>query len=775
VSGVTRVRGWVNDLTVGVRLAVGGGRTATVRLVLSALGIAIAATVLLVATCIGTMSEGRGHRTIADMSQSDPVAGVTPTYLTRWQTEFRGEHVRITYAWGSRPDTPRPDALPALPKPGEMYVSPALAELLRSDEGRLLRPRLPERIVGILDQDLVIEPGFLTAWVGADSTLKDSVFSEEVYGFNNDRFAGGTNTAMLTLILIGAVLLLLPVFTFITTASRVAGAERDRRLSALRLVGAGAWQVRRIAAAESLVSAVFGMAAGGLIFAVGRLYADDVNLFGEGVYTSDVVPDPVQAGLVLVLIPALSVLTALFALRRTIIEPLGVVRQSKPVRRRAWWRLTLAVLGVLLLVTQLGVDKRSDEGAILMSAGTALLLIGMVVLLPWLVERVTSRINGGPPSWMLAIRRLQLDSGTSSRVVGGVAVVLAGMITMQTLLLSMGGALAMPSLDANQQGMVEVSTDPSHAEGVRHDLAGAPGVLSASAVQNGSAYQPGSTDTMYSFNIADCATMRELGGVRNCRDGDVFRLLNSYEKPLAPGATVEFREFADDGRDWDANKYTVTGTWTVPEGIKTLKEDERSSLWGSLYVTPGAMADASMVSGTSSVLAKVDKNVTGDQLEGIRNSVADLRWRADSYSYNTAPELSADQQTFASIRTALYAGSVFTLLLAGVSMLVMAVEHIRERRRPLAVLAASGVPTGVLGRSLLWQVSLPISLGVLMALGTGIGLAAMLMRLAEDPMVVDWTGVSLMCAGAVALTLIVNALTLPFLKRAMRLNTIRTE
>src|SRR5206468_3625992 len=53
--------------------------------------------------------------------------------------------------------------------------------------------------------------------------------------------------------------------------------------------------------------------------------------------------------------------------------------------------------------------------------------------LPWIVERVVARLGGGSPAWQLAVRRLQLDSGTPARVVGGVAVVLAGAIALQTL------------------------------------------------------------------------------------------------------------------------------------------------------------------------------------------------------------------------------------------------------------------------------------------------------------------------------------------------------
>ena len=72
-------------------------------------------------------------------------------------------------------------------------------------------------------------------------------------------------------------------------------------------------------------------------------HTNNVTLFNLRVYVSDVVPDPVLVGVIVLAVPALGVLTALFALRRTIIEPLGVVRYTKPVRRRLWWRLVLWV------------------------------------------------------------------------------------------------------------------------------------------------------------------------------------------------------------------------------------------------------------------------------------------------------------------------------------------------------------------------------------------------------------------------------------------------
>lgn len=768
---MTKPRGWVSDLAMGVRLAVGGGRTALTRLTLSSIGIGLAVAVLLVMASIGTMNQNRADRRDATMSNGEPVAGVSPTYFLHNSTEFRGEQVEMNFVRATAPDSPKPVGLPALPKEGEMYVSPALADLLRSDEGDLLRPRLPEKIVGTLDQNLVPMPGDLMAWVGGDQELVDQNYATPAYSFGWDQPLADLNAGLMVLLLIGGVVVLLPLFTFIGSTSRIAGAERDRRLSALRLVGAGSRQVRRIAAAESLVSAVIGMVLGTGIFLVARQFTEQVEVVGERSYVSDVVPEPLLVAVIVLLVPAVSVLTALFALRRTIIEPLGVVRQSKPVHRRAWWRFAMVVAGVVLMTTQLSMTKDSVEWAVAVATGAALLLIGVPVLLPWLVERVVNRLRGGSPSWMLAIRRLQLDSGTSTRVVGGVAIVLAGTIALQTVLLSLGGSLRFSDPFGYQPNTVEISTGTQESDKILRDVSRVDGVRSAQLVRYGSVYEVGSEDKAYSVGVLDCAAMRELTGVRDCQDGDVFEVPSDYEQSPAPGTALEFRDYSYPGSD----TYGVVAHWTMPAGArKTTVVDQLRGTFALMLVTPGALKGRPFPSQFATVTARVDENLTSDQLEGIRNAVADYRWQTYLYVYD-GPELTPEQRGYLEIRNAMTAAAIFTLVVAGVSLLVLAVEHIRERRRPLAVLAASGVPTGVLGRSLLWQVALPIVLGVAVALLTGLGLAVLVMDLVDQPLAFDWPGITLMCVSAVALTMLVSALTLPFLRRATRLNTIRTE
>ncbi|HEX2130496.1 MAG TPA: FtsX-like permease family protein [Actinophytocola sp.] len=769
------MRGWVSDLAMGIRLAVGGGRSSVARFALSTFGVTIAVAVLLVGASIGTMVGNNDQRDAADaywLSEQSPVEGVDPLYLAEQSTEFRGDRVEITYVHAEGDDYPLPAGVDRLPAPGEVLASPALADLLASPEGELLRPRVPGAIVGTLGKEIITQPGDLKAFVGADASFAESEEAVAVYQFEGVPAGRAMPPQLLLLVLIGAVVLLLPVFIFVSSTSRIAGAERDRRLSALRLVGAGSRQVRRIAAAESLVSALAGLVVGAAAFLFLRTFAEDVELFGMRVYQSDVVPDPVLTVLIVLAIPALAVLTALFALRRTIIEPLGVVRRAKPVRRRLWWRLVLVVAGVALLFTGGGADEGSETWAFAVSAGATLLLVGVPVLLPWLVERVSGQIRGGPSSWMLAVRRLQLDSGTSARVVGGVAVVLAGAIALQTILMTIEDGVGLPDAAQGEQPdpTIEATVDHDVADAVTADLEAIPAVRETYQVRRVVGYLPGEpidSGGRY-LNVLDCPTVRALTDVEDCTDGEVLTFADSG--PVAEaGQRLEFRDYGLNGEE-----HEVVGTWTVPDTVREVPSARAGEIYAATIVTTAALDGLIPPNLRTTIVVKAD-SPSSDEIEHIRNAVAGFGWQASMYAFNTVQDRTADQRMFVGIRNGLYAGSIFTLLMAGVSLLVLALEHIRERRRPLAMLVASGVQRGVLARSLLWQVTLPIALGLVVAVATGVGLAWLIVRITEEPFSVDWLGVGLLTTGAALLSILVTAMTLPFLRSATRLTSLRTE
>jgi ABC-type antimicrobial peptide transport system permease subunit len=766
----------VNDLALGVRLAVGGGRTSWARLVLSTLGITVAVTVLLVGASVGTMVEGYQNRSMANaIGTNQPIEGVDPTYVQWGATQYRGDSIDAEYVQAEGDNHPVAHGMSELPGPGEIVASQALADLLASPDGELLRPRFPGKIVEILDPSVVPEPDELMAYVGTDKNLAKNPNAQPVYKFGDAGARFVLPPELLVPILVGVVVLLLPVFIFVASSSRIAGAERDRRLSALRLVGSGSRQVRRIAAAESLVSALVGLVLGTGLFLLLRQFAEGVTLFDLSVYVDDVRPDPVLAVVIALLVPALSVLTALFALRRTIIEPLGVVRYAKPIRRRVWWRLVLIAAGIALLVTQFGLAKGSNTWSVAVTAGVALLLIGVPVLLPWLVERVAGRMDGGPSSWQLAIRRLQLDSGTSARVVGGVAVVLAGAIALQTVLMTAESDVGPSGSSEDAAPTVEVSATAEIADDVVADVRALPAVNDTHTVKIAQGYQPGGDLRAESFAIGvmDCATINEMTDIRGCADGKSW-LVSNWGTPPEPGQRLEFREYGQGGAVDAPNDFETAGAFTVPEDVVPISMPGRTPIYQTLIVTPGALGAAKIPAENVAVHVMVD-DLDSDGVERLRNALAAYGPDVYVFTSNTTADLNTTQRTFIAVRNGLYAGSLFTLLLAGVSLLVLALEHIRERRRPLAILAASGVPQGVLARSLLWQVALPIALGVLVAVLTGVGLAGLIVRLTGDPLTIDWLGVGLLSASAAALSVLVTAMTLPFLRSATRLTSLRTE
>ncbi|HEY2060742.1 MAG TPA: FtsX-like permease family protein [Amycolatopsis sp.] len=766
MSAPARRRGWfaawTGDLALGIRLAVGGGRTsgtAIARLVLGTIGVGVAVTVLLFAASANHAIAQRDSRQLANVASGAPVAGVTPLSLRDDQTYFRGQYISVRYVHANGPTSPLPPGLARVPTPGETVLSPALAELLQSDAGTLLRPRFPGPVTGTLGQPGLANPDDLRAYVGTDASL----LGKQVYSFGAPSGSDGLDPGLLALLIIGIVSLLAPVFVFVATSARIAGAERDRRLAALRLVGSDLPQVRRIAAAESLVTAAAGLVLGAGAFLALRQLAPSVQVRQGGLFIEDVAPPWPLVVLILLAVPALSVLSTLAALRGTAIEPLGVVRRTKPIKRRLWWRLIPILAGVAVLCT-LTVRDSSRLTTIAVVGGVACLLVGVPALLPWLLERAVARLSGGRPPFQLAVRRLQLDSGTPARVVAGLAVVLAGAIALQSLLAGQAHAFDPGPLPQRDDTQMSVDTDPSTSAAVTAALAKLPGVSPLHLAQSVELQGPDPTKS-YGVQVADCATWRELAALQDCRDGAVYQDRQATDS-------------VHSGQSYAVSYYEQSrrplGTWTVPELIPvTVPDNARHAGASEVMVTPGAVAglDLSQVWATGNV--KADSS-DPDYAEAARNALAPFAWHASLYVPDPV-ELSSSQRAYLAIRAGLLAASVFTLLLAGVSLLVLGLEQLRERRRTIAMLAATGVPVRVLARSVVWQNAIPLLLGIVTAVVAGIGVAALGARLTRASVTVDWLAVGVLSAAAAVLVLLVTMVTLPSLRGAARLASMRTE
>ena len=130
---------------MGARFAVTGGREGWIRTALTALGVGLGVAVLLLAPPSRTHERRHGpaagphRRTRRGRDRPlGPVAADRPVRQRLPRTPLNG---RILAAEG--PHAPVPPGLSRLPGPGELAVSPALADLLSSPEGALLKDRFP--------------------------------------------------------------------------------------------------------------------------------------------------------------------------------------------------------------------------------------------------------------------------------------------------------------------------------------------------------------------------------------------------------------------------------------------------------------------------------------------------------------------------------------------------------------------------------------------------------------------------------------------------------
>ena len=229
--------------------------------------------------------------------------------------------------------------------------------------------------------------------------------------------------------------------------------------------------------------------------------------------------------------------------------------------------------------------------------------------------------------------------------------------------------------------------------------------------------------------VAACATLRELAAIRACAPGDTFAT------KATPGATL-VKERKDPGGAYRDGVFATTAR----------PGDEPLAVHAFVRADP-------------------------DAFEAIRNQAAAL----DPLLAVEPIERIATDAQFDMLRRAMFAGAAIVMALIGLSLLLTALDQLRERRRLLAVLVAFGTRRSTLSWSLLWQSAVPVGLGLAVAVLTGIGLGAVLLRLVGTTFHVAWLDVFAMVAVGAAVVVLVTVASLPVLFRTARPEGLRTE
>ncbi|MCG8971878.1 ABC transporter permease [Streptomyces sp. CL12-4] len=778
------LRQWARDLAMGVRFTVTGGREGWTRALLTAVGVGLGVALLLLTTALPNALTVRHEREAArtDITFTDdrPAKGDGTLIVANVDTDFRDDTVRGRALEAEGPRAPLPPGVEKFPAVGEMVVSPALKELLESDSGKLLRERLPERITGTIGESGLIGSHELAFFRGA-ADLAPRIESGRIVRIDHfgdpDPGPEQSDPVLLLLVLVVFVVLLMPVAVFIAAAVRFGGERRDRRLAALRLVGSDSRMTRRIAAGEALAGAVLGLVFGAGFFMIGRQLAGTAEVFRISVFPSYLNPSPLLALLVAVAVPAAAVLVTLFALRGVVIEPLGVVRTAKPARRRLWWRLLLPVAGLAMLYPMIGKGRgNGDFNQYLVTGGVVLLLVGVTALLPWIVETVVARLGPGGVSWQLAVRRLQLSSGTAARMVNGIAVAVAGAIALQMLFAGVDDDYTKSTGKDVTQAQMEVAlpseTPVAAAAAKFRATPGVEAVFSYSEGYAGDRREDPQNSTM--LTVGDCAALREIATLTSCRDGDVFAVRGAEWD-----TGVDVMALAKGGRtmyldpSYEGGPKSREIPWKVPSDVK--EAAPRRGLLagidrGGFLITPKALPDSLAPALDGHAYLRLDESAP-DVHDRVRNTAAAV----DPLAYPMVWTETERTGRFDAIRTGLFVGAACVLALIGASLLVSQLEQLRERRKLLSSLVAFGTRRRTLSLSVLWQTAIPIALGLVLAAVVGLTLGTVLLKMTDTPVSVDWVGVLSMTGIGAAVVLVVTLASLPPLLRLMRPEGLRTE
>lgn len=774
-----RSLGGLRALAFGARLALFGGRNSAIRTSLTAVGVGLGVAMLLFAASVPTARHHRDqrihHRIDVNLSDRAITRSDHTVLIKDIDTVFRGEKIRGRLVQPEGPAAPLPPGVQRYPRPGEMVVSPALHKLLSAPGNGLLRERLAHPIAGEIGEAGLLDPGEPAFYLVANRMATDAGQTRRLDHFGKAYAKKPLPPELVLLCIAGIVVLLLPVGAFIAAAVRFGGERRDRRLAALRLVGANRGTTATIAAGEVALSTLAGIALGAILFITGRQFAGTVQIEGLGVFTEDLTPQPLLAALVVVAVLTLSLGITQLSMHKVAVEPLGVVRKSGSSSRRLWWRIVLPLLGLILLRISVRspADLHGTSGVVLVVIGMLSLLVGVTAVLPWAVERLTRLFGGfGPVSWQLALRGLQLNGDSATRSVNGIAVAVAGAVALQTLLTG----LSQNPVDSTARGARGPSASTRVAIARLDDggtrrakyapvLATTPGVRRAIEFKEVSV-SPLNGGFPQVVLIADCAHLRLLAQLPSCSDGDAFL--------TAPPSTDTMPDMTTWAAGMKLRMDMYGPRWTVPDITASVRATPAYpaavSSERTLLATPRAAGQTAIAHAVSTVGLTY---ATGfkDVQDHIRTAAA----RLDPAFSVDFPGKSQGDPALDGVRRALLAGVTAVLGLIAASMLLGALEQVRERARVLSVLVAFGTPRRTLATSVLLQSVLPVGLGLLVAESIGTALGSTLLDLAGRPVTHNWSTLVAIAGIGAAASIGVALLTLPALWRSTRPQGLRHE
>jgi hypothetical protein len=759
-------------IRLGLRLSLAGGRDSAVRLVVTAVAVALGVGLLLVTLAginalhaqdrRGAWLNSSAHnvRPSVDEATTDPLWGLVTL------DQFGSKAIDRVDVAATGPRSPVPPGIPRLPGPGEFYASPALSRLLRATPADELAVRYPGHQIGTIGDAALSSPDSLTIIVGRTvSELSHLPGAGEVRSF--ETAPQGTSPydhhpGRLELILaVVAGAMLFPVLIFITTATRLAAAQREQRFAAMRLVGATPRQVSVISAVEAVVAATIGAAGGFVLFFVLRPVMATVPFTGQPFFVTDLSVTAIDVLLVAVGIPIAAAAVAMLALRRVDISPLGVHRHLSSATPRAW-RLAPLLAGVCELAYFVSVGKPSTTGKQIEAygAGFLLVMIGLLIAGPWLTaagSRVVAR-RANHPATLIAGRRLADNPRAAFRSVSGLIIALFITTTALGVITTIVGYhdAATGGTDGRDLVAEDFVSQPLGAlpSGLVSRLATTPGVrgvvvvhavhvgpsVASGAGGPGGPVGPGGPGSGPATGLVACADLAHIPTLGRCE----------------PGANV------------------AAIPWLSGGGIGS-----SHSPLGANIVRPAAPVIPAQVQALPVRSLYVDTDGSTAAVERVRTALeTSLPRSPDTITPpSTLGEISPTaQQELAGYKRLADVAIVASLPIAACSLAVSVAAGLTDRKRPFSLLRLTGTPLGVLRRVVALEAAVPLVVVSVLSAGSGLVAADLFLR-AQLSESLHAPGGAYYAAVGIALVVAfgIIAATLPLLERMTGPEVARNE
>ena len=743
-------------IRLGLRLTLGSGREAALRVLVTAAAVALGVGLML-ASLAGVnglhAQTDRGAWLDTSAQASRPTSTSDRLWWLSSTDQFGNQAIDQIDVAATGPNAPVPPGLSHLPGPGDYFASPALTTLLRSEPANELRDRIPGHQIGTIGAAALPSPNSLIIVIGHTARqLSRAPGAVEVgaiqrtpancYACQNTI---GSGPVLQFILAGGAVALLLPVLILIATASRLSAARREERFAAMRLVGATPRQISVVSAVEAVVAAVAGVAVGFALFFVFRPLLYHVPFTGAPLAEGDLSLHWIDIVLAVIGVPVAAVVSARLALRRVQISPLGVKRRasSRPPRIV---RIIPLLAGIAVLAYFDGAGRPVAIGGQLLEllAGFVLLVVGLVFAGPWFTTAgarlMASRASR--PSTLIAGRRLLDNPKAAFRFISGLVIALfvasavIGALSSFAAASSSGGGSAGKDTLADPFCSFSTSNCPASAEvpsvpgQVLAELRTTPGVRAVTVVHQ-SPYQ---AQLGISFGVVACDQLARTPAIGKC----------------APGAAV-----ASIG-------YFLSN-------LLGHNSHASSTVWPSAHL---AAAKAARLPVDAVVVAT---NGSSGSLERARTTLE----RAFPFQGTPVAVEALDPSTarlLTMIQDMTDVVIVASLIIAACSLAVNIAAGLGERKRPFSLLRLTGVSTGVLHRVVALESALPLLLVAVVSIVVGLVSSALYLHSQVDiafrvPGIAYWATV----LGGLAASLAIIASTFPLLNRITGPEVARNE